>query len=697
MGFLTPWFAAGLGLLAIPIIIHLTQRQRSRVTVFPSLMFLRRIPFKTTNRRRIRPPLLFALRCLAIALLAAAFARPFLTGGDAGAGQSARDVVILVDNSASLGFDGRWSAALDEARDVLAGLAEGDRAAVVAFNESASEEISLTADLAAVGNALGRLELTDLGTRIESGLQLAGRILDGSDRTEREIVLVSDFQRTAWADEGRSRLPDGISLVPLSVAGDAAANVAVADARFAGGGGSRERIVARVANMGDQPLTDVPVSLELAGRAVATRAIDLAARGASTVSFDAVALPEGRTRGRIFVPGDGLALDDELRFMVAPDAGLEALILEGDRGRTDRSLFVERALAIGDEPRLRPVRRPAGQLDPAWLVTADAVILNDADLTNAGRATLVHDWVAGGGALFVVLGPNANPGRWAEDAADLLGGVAGGVEDRTAGGGTRVAWLDYDHPIFELFSAPRSGDFSEARFYRFRGFTPGADASVIARFEGGEPALVEHAVGEGRVLVWTSTLDRFWNDLALQPVFLPFVQQALLHATGYREPQRWIGTGDVLELGALVGGGTAAGAQAALEREWVLVDPAGDRAPIETVEGPNWIAFDRAGFYQVEEIDGSDEPLTIAVNPGLAESDLATVAPERIVAAVVGAAGPSADAAAAAATESGPARRELWWWLLLLSAAVMVAESVLANRWTRRRPATGLAAPASNG
>jgi hypothetical protein len=103
MSFLTPLFWAGLGLLAIPIIIHLTQRQRSEVTPFPSLMFLRKVPFKTSNRRRIRHPLLFALRCLAIALLAAAFTRPFFEGGATAGGESARDVVILIDNSATSG------------------------------------------------------------------------------------------------------------------------------------------------------------------------------------------------------------------------------------------------------------------------------------------------------------------------------------------------------------------------------------------------------------------------------------------------------------------------------------------------------------------------------------------------------------------------------------------------------------------
>ena len=689
MSFLTPAFLAGLGLLLVPVIIHLTQRQRSEVTAFPSLMFLRRVPFKTSNRRRIRHPLLFALRCLAIALLALAFTRPFARGAGETTGEGTRDVVLVLDTSASLAYGDRWSAALAEAGAALDELAEADRAALVTFSEQASERVALTDDLAAVRAALSGLEPGDLGTRLESGIQLAGRILSESDRATRDVVLISDFQRSGWEDEGRVRLPDGVGLRPRSLADDRDANLAVADVRLTDEEGGRVRLVARIANMGGERAAGVPVSLELAGRPVATREVDVGARGAATVSFDDVALPEGGSRGRLSLSPDALPVDDALHFLATPDPPLEVLVLEGDRGRTDRSLYLERALAVGESPRARSSRRPAAQLDAAWLVPARAVILNDADLAGAGRVARLQQWVEAGGGLLVVLGSNADPGAWAGAGEALLGVRAGSVEDRTASGGIRLAWLDYDHPVFELFSTPRSGDFSEARFFRFHGVEPLEGTRVLARFEGGEPALLEHAPGDGRVVVWTSTLDRFWNDLALQPVFLPFVHRVLRHVTSYREPERWVTAGGVLELGALVTGGSSTPPQG----DWVLVTPGGDRRPIEKArEGPTWIPFEETGFYQVEPLEGGATPVTVAVNASLEESDLAPVPPERVVEAVVGAgsAAPEVAGAADAGVGETEGRRELWWPLLLLAAIVLIAESVIANRWTRRRPSGGL-------
>ena len=106
MSFLTPAFFLALGAVAIPILIHLIQRERKRVVMFPSLMFLQRIPYQSVRRRRIRHWFLLAMRVAAIALIVLAFARPFFRQGDlaAAAIAGAREVVILLDQSASMGY-----------------------------------------------------------------------------------------------------------------------------------------------------------------------------------------------------------------------------------------------------------------------------------------------------------------------------------------------------------------------------------------------------------------------------------------------------------------------------------------------------------------------------------------------------------------------------------------------------------------
>src|SRR6478609_4735740 len=101
MNFLAPAFLGGLAAIAVPVIIHLIHRERKAVIEFPSLMFLERIPYRSVRRQKIRHLFLLILRCIAVALLVAAFARPFFEKQHTAiAGTGAREVVVLLDNSA---------------------------------------------------------------------------------------------------------------------------------------------------------------------------------------------------------------------------------------------------------------------------------------------------------------------------------------------------------------------------------------------------------------------------------------------------------------------------------------------------------------------------------------------------------------------------------------------------------------------
>src|SRR3954471_11502031 len=118
MSFLAPLFFLGLGALAVPVLVHLIQRERKRVVEFPSLMFVQKIPYQSVRRRRIRHWYLLLMRAAAMALIIFAFARPFFPQGAAAAVAAAggsREIVVLLDQSASMGYGDQWQRARDAA------------------------------------------------------------------------------------------------------------------------------------------------------------------------------------------------------------------------------------------------------------------------------------------------------------------------------------------------------------------------------------------------------------------------------------------------------------------------------------------------------------------------------------------------------------------------------------------------------
>ena len=121
MGLLAPLFLLGLVGLAVPIVVHLTEKQRRNVVEFPSLMFLRKIPFRSTQRRRIHHWALLSIRALALALLVVAFTRPFVENSEIVLASTLgpREVVVVLDRSYSMGYGDRWERAKNQAREVF--------------------------------------------------------------------------------------------------------------------------------------------------------------------------------------------------------------------------------------------------------------------------------------------------------------------------------------------------------------------------------------------------------------------------------------------------------------------------------------------------------------------------------------------------------------------------------------------------
>ena len=148
MTFLAPLFLAGLAALAVPVIVHLTNRPKREAMPFPSLMFLQQVPFRSVRRQRIRHWWLLAIRTAVVVLLAAAFARPLLErwGGTAGALTAGQEVVILLDNSYSMRYGDRWQRALSAARGVVTALGPEDRATIVLFGDRAESRGQATGD-----------------------------------------------------------------------------------------------------------------------------------------------------------------------------------------------------------------------------------------------------------------------------------------------------------------------------------------------------------------------------------------------------------------------------------------------------------------------------------------------------------------------------------------------------------------------
>ena len=266
MSLLSPLFLMGLLGLAVPVFIHLIQREKKRVVKFPSLMFLERIPYSSVRRRRIHNWALLLLRLAALALVVLAFSRPyFIRPQRTVTGTGAREVVILLDRSYSMGYGDRWQKARDAARKATSELTLSDRASLVLFDTDAEVAVRSTEDKGRILAAIDQASPSAGATRYAPALKVAGTILNESSLPRLEATLISDFQRMGWLGSDTVELPEAATLIPVSVEGPVSAPnagvAAVSIERSTFENQERITVGASVTNFAATPLPGAAVSL----------------------------------------------------------------------------------------------------------------------------------------------------------------------------------------------------------------------------------------------------------------------------------------------------------------------------------------------------------------------------------------------------------------------------------------------------
>src|SRR5262245_6352775 len=136
MSFLAPIFLLGALTVAFPVIFHLIRRTTRERTAFSSLMFLEPSPPRLTRRSRLEHILLLILRCAVLCLLAMGFARPFIKKliDSPISSIGARQIVVLVDISASMRRANLWNEARSRVQSFLEKTSPADQVALIAFD-----------------------------------------------------------------------------------------------------------------------------------------------------------------------------------------------------------------------------------------------------------------------------------------------------------------------------------------------------------------------------------------------------------------------------------------------------------------------------------------------------------------------------------------------------------------------------------
>ncbi len=667
LGFLHPLFLWGMLGAALPIIIHLINRRRARRVVFSATYFVQLSNKRLARRLKLKQWLLLLFRTLLLLLIPLLLARPHVSerGAKARVTDSAVPAtrILVFDRSLSMQarYDGAqlFERARDKARDLTTAFGGQDNFALISAPPSPSAKpMELTFDPGEMLRGIDDLEPSFRATDLLPALDRARLLLESSTLPRKQVILIGDATRNGYASEiSLSSGGEPVAVILHDVReGRPVANTAItgftAEPSFFTG--PRDwKLSVQVSNFGSEALAGLPVTVLADGENVAGGFLDIEAGETATKDFIQRFRKNTAMRLEARIPKDALDADNRRRLWLAASENLNALVVNGRPSVTrhlDEIFYIREALNPGDMNRSR-IRTTA--VTPDWLEQNpldgfDLVFLCDVPEIKETVGTLLTSFVSDGGGLFIAAGPGLDPDSYNRHLLPLLPGFLrgehmAGTTSREAGRGAAVhlSRFDYGHSIFRIFSDETAKSLYDAPVRGYLTFDPDARPGkvILARYTDNSPALVEQRVGQGRVMLWTTSVSRSWTDLPIQPGFLPLIQESGRYLAGERrdddirnreagERFRWTGEEEIRSL----------------------LDPDGKEIPLEPQgDGASSVGsppLETPGFYTVKSASGVR---LFAVNTPLAESDLRPLSEdlrEKLYNVQAGASGGEADPSA---------------------------------------------------
>ena len=644
--FLTPLFLIGTLAAAIPLVVHLSRSRRQKKMVFSTTRFFTDQFLRSYRMSRVKELLLLLARMTLFAFFAMALAQPvflprgrsFLTGQ--------RTVVLVLDNSASMGYveDGLslFDRARAAAREVIDGLKPGDSASVVlAARRSAGPEALFPEPTTALGDvrrAVDGLRVSALGTDLAGALARAGSIASSGSANSREVYLLSDLQDSGWEIGRDTASVQGQSEVLFFLVGirpKKPQNLSVTALQFAAArpmAGIPFLIRPHVLNQGSTARA-AEVSLVVDGQKLSQQRLEHLQPGHWAVPLLHVTFARGGWHsGYVEVEDPYLVADNRRYFALEVVDSVRLLAVNGapsQVARLDELHYLKTALAAapgGKSSIVLDETTPAefGRKD---LAPYQAVVLANVESLAPAAVERLEEYVDRGGSLFVFLGDKTRP----EFYNQVLSGNArlhGGLlparlrkiegDPAAARDVASVGEVDPENAALGAFADPRFASLDSVTFQAFWVLEP-RDAVVLMRANTGAPLLCEKSFGKGRVLLFASSCDRDWTNFPVKPAYLPWVHRLVAYLA-QRSPGRktFFHTGERVPLSV----SATAGAKLVQVKR-----PDGAVVPATTGDDPRMpLQFDdtaQPGVYEIVSAGGAGElsPLFVA-NVESYESDL---------------------------------------------------------------------------
>jgi hypothetical protein len=509
--------------IAIPIFIHLFNKQRKKKIKFSSIRFLQLLENQRLKQIKIYDYLLILLRTLVLLTLILAFARPTFTSKPVFSQQSARTTsVIILDSGINMrrydDLGNRYLRAQSTLKRLLDRFNPEDKIFIIqsTYPDQFLNEFS---DLTETNGSFSHGKWSRAFTETR-------KIFKDFPNFNQELHIVSDFQFKENAFDSLYTQDPDIRISLLKIGSQIVSNFSIDTLEIKNQifeVNKPIQIETRIINSKNEISEPVEIHLFVNQQRVAHKRVLVSPNSSKRVDLSFTPKSVGQMGGYIEIMDDDLLADNRYYFSLKIPSGIKLLFTDDNP-----SVFLKAALtSLSEQTDVQILMEKYNSWTRQNFRSFDILILSDFPMLDASVIQRLKNYLENGGSVLLIPGMRSIPSEFNKMASSL--GISSRIIELIQTTHDNEFYFlkepNLNHPLFSGLFRMENPELSKPKFYRYFKFSMSDKDNIILAYQNSDPFLVKADHNQGSVFIMSSYIDDVWTDIQYRGIFLPLLSR----------------------------------------------------------------------------------------------------------------------------------------------------------------------------
>ncbi len=516
MLFAFPTFLFALFAIAIPILIHLFQLRRYKKIVFSDIRFLKQITEQNQKQRNIKEWIILAARCLALACLVFAFAKPFIPLNNRTINKSSKVVSVFIDNSFSMSQQNKEGQLLEvakhKARDIVSYYGDNDLFQILTNDfEGKHQRLIEKKDFLLY---LDEVKLSNQTKQFDKIIARQKQAFETESNSNKIVYIISDLQQNQF--QKLAAIDTSLQVNFIQIKPNVSNNISIDSAWIEQPlilPNTNTFLNVKISNYGNTEITDVPLVFKIDNVQKGIANVTCKANSSAEVQLQFSLNDAQYHQAELSLLDNPVVFDDKLYLTLKAYSNQNIIAINANK-------YIQNVYGIDENYKLQSFN--SNTIDYSSFNNASCIVLNEVADVSSGLQTELQKYINNGGVALIIPSASAND---LPKTNTFLQQLNAPKLIAVSNQNLNVSRINVFDDVFKnVFSKiPEIANWPNLSKNYAMQLNSGIKGYHIATLNNDAPFIFKSRYGKGFVYLLSTPLQNDWCNFTTHALFVPFM------------------------------------------------------------------------------------------------------------------------------------------------------------------------------